>query len=279
MPDTRTPYNIVTGEAYPPEKVKEIKVWRNVDEENQHKFRNPDYARDFNIVSNKYKQEDRKKQEEDMKKNEEYLATQFWKTHQFNPVTQKYYYPGDEEKFKQAEEETKTHQGEKQWKNIPETVKKGEAAGYNIVSGVIKNPELTQQLDEDRLRGTYKYEVRPIVEKSQQYREEEMADLVETRTLNRYKDDRFNIERKRGYDIITNNRFTGISKTELPQLRSETEEFKQSLTQPLSVTLNRMKPIENPRKYILFFKIIYRTLNMSKNQPPPSATCSSYSSY
>lgn len=55
MPDTRVTYDIVTNEKYDEDKASKISTWIPKEHnKNQHINRNPDYDRDYNIVSNKY---------------------------------------------------------------------------------------------------------------------------------------------------------------------------------------------------------------------------------
>jgi len=164
--------------------------------------------KDYNIVSNKYLEHHDNKVQADESILRAEAANRYWKTHDFDPITCKYYDGLKETTFlDKQDEEAKVH-GQDQVKKLPITVQ-NEGLMYNPVNMKIEDEKRLYERDLREKNKKARYEVRYDVETV--VRKEGLAeqDRVDQMSLAKVSGLRFKEETQRGYDILNNGKLEG----------------------------------------------------------------------
>ena len=172
--------------------------------------------RDYNILSGKYLNHHKKRTAIDKKFAADKAATRFWQTHDFNPVSCKFYDGKKEELFKEAREVFEKSHGAVQRRRLPPKVRDSEGYLFDIVTMRPKDMEKLRMRDANSTRGTSDTN-KAVVEQKIRERCEARYDVLENRKLNRVAAKRFDEITKNGYDLVTGQSFHGPDSKRIPR--------------------------------------------------------------
>ena len=211
-PETNTWYNIITnkdirmhtGGAVDADSVKDVEE-KPAEERATTKIN----SRPFNIMSNRYVRDHAQKARIDKQSIRDEAARKFWKSHDFNLVTCKFY---DKEKEKRYRLERraldKTH-GSDRLEKLPSSYANREGELYNFITLGAIDGERLAKYDDDKRRLKDRMYSRVKVEEKQRRDAQRLAELGATRALNRtsYRRTEENFGSKHGYNIIDQRKF------------------------------------------------------------------------
>jgi len=158
--------------------------------------------RDFNILSNKYRDAHDGKVSLEREVQRRTAANKYWETHDYDPITQIYLDPNKEEAFLAERMIELSKQPMKQFDRLPPSLQKGEGYVYDITTHVVKNKDLynrkkaSEQAWFDSRSQTWKRDEQ-IRERSAQ-----RQILDEQRAVNRAAHARFVENFQYGYNIV-----------------------------------------------------------------------------
>jgi len=98
--------------------------------------------RDFNILSNKYRDSHDDKIQLEKEVMRRTAAKKYWETHDYDPLTCNYLDPEKEHAYLRGVEAESAKQPMKQFNRLPPSLQKGEGYVYDITTHTIKNHEL-----------------------------------------------------------------------------------------------------------------------------------------
>jgi len=98
--------------------------------------------RDFNILSNKYRDSHDEKVALEREVQRRTAAKKYWETHDYEPLTCTYLDPSKEDAFQRSQEVEMAKQPMKQFNRLPPSLQKGEGFVYDITTHVVKNKDL-----------------------------------------------------------------------------------------------------------------------------------------
>jgi len=161
-------------------------------------------VRDYNILGHG----DKEQQEQHPSLSLLESTKKFMKRCPFNPVSQQFVDPRYEER-RHAAEHARHAQSERQaFEQLPDTVRTREAACYDILSHDIYDGErldLNDAIEKDRLNKFCAY--RYTHERRMREQDVEQEQVLQARRIARFAPEKFEEEKKRGYDIIDNKAF------------------------------------------------------------------------
>ncbi|KAL3911618.1 MAG: hypothetical protein SGPRY_008625 [Prymnesium sp.] len=158
--------------------------------------------RDYNILSNQYREE----HDEKIKLEGEVLrrtaAKKYWDTHDYDPLIGRYVDPSKEEAYEQHNKKEMARQPLKQFNRLPPSLQRGEGFIYDITTHGIKNKDLYDRkqaaeqawFDSHAAKWIRDEEIRDISAARQQYEDR--------RTINRASHERYMEKYQYGYDIV-----------------------------------------------------------------------------
>ncbi len=163
----------------------------------------PGQARDFNIISNQFSQDNDSMLKADYNKMKKDMVKKYWETHDYNPITTEYYSDDKEEKVRAEERTMRATHGANIDDKLPDRYKYSEGKAYNILTLDVKNDDMikralrTEVKKENRLskfKGYQEEQVNRGVAEYQKAREASMARVGYTK---------WDQEIKRGYDFVS----------------------------------------------------------------------------
>jgi len=166
--------------------------------------------RDHNILSNRYLEGHGDDEQQEQHPNLNLLegTKKFMKRCPFNPVSQQFTDPRYEERCCAAEHARHAQSERQAIEQLPDTIRTREAACYDILSHDVNDGErldLNDAIEKDRLNKFCAY--RYTYERHMREQELEHEQAEHARRVARFAPEKFEEERKRGYDIIDNKAF------------------------------------------------------------------------
>jgi len=160
-------------------------------------------VRDFNIVNNKY----REHHDARVKKEKELLTLEgtqkVMAASKFDPVTQQFNDPRDEEKAKTCDDAREVELNLRAESLLPPSYTGRPTQFYDVVSNEVTNPEMVKYIEGMEWERKDRYRNRYIVEHNFHAQDIKGDHLTQARRLNKVKPERF-LEQDRGYCIVTN---------------------------------------------------------------------------
>ena len=158
-------------------------------------------ARDFDIISTKYKKFNDEKNEVDKEIQKIKTAKIFYKKNDYNIIKGEYYNKEKEAEFQKKRKEEQRTWGIERFNNMPKCVK-GKSDIYNLINLKIVDPkEMEKMLKEEKTK-KQRYEIRYKVEKFHQKENLKIQDQKENQKNGKADYQRYKEQDKRQYDII-----------------------------------------------------------------------------
>lgn len=159
--------------------------------------------REFNIVSNKYFENEGEKLENEYEKLKNRVVDKYWEAHDYDIIKGKYFDVGKEKKFQEQKEVLKGVQGKAQELNYPPSIQYSEGHSYNIVNNDLYD-DMKLQVTMTMQNRTLNRMTRDLTEARIKEEEEKKAELDEHKRMSRIKFRRWETELDRGYHAIKN---------------------------------------------------------------------------
>ena len=165
--------------------------------------------RDFDVISNKYRQDHEEKTKIDTDVARENAARKFWKTHDFNLVTCKLYDKDKEKTYRRNRNETNRTHGSDYLEKLPPMYAQREGALYNFISLKAKDSERLKAYDVKKESLKDRVYSRMRVEQKQREDARRLAELGATRAMNRtsFRRTLENFGSNRRYNIVDGRSF------------------------------------------------------------------------
>lgn len=178
-------------------------------------------VKDFDIVSNRYKDLHEERSTVDAEQQKRLAAKKYWESHNFDPVSCRFYEPTKEAAFAEKRAALELEHGSDRQQRLPPKLR--EASG----PGGPGDAEAFRLSQEERPPG-----IKAVVERGQQEAAVSLQRLKETRNVNRCTADgqRATYSYEHGYDIVNSRSFLGRSGIAKPAL---TAAGRQSLWQKI----------------------------------------------
>ena len=163
---------------------------------------NSRHIKDYDIISNRYKHFNEEKSKIDQTKNKINTAKLFFKRNYYNPIKGTFYNDEKEKEFQKKRYETQLIWGHEKIKNMPKCAK-GKSDVYNLITTHVVDPvEMNRLLKEEKDK-KQRHLIRNKFEKFYRERNFSKDFQDETRKKNKVSFERFKIEDKRQYNIIS----------------------------------------------------------------------------
>ena len=156
-------------------------------------------ARDFNILSNKYKDRDEERRLEDHEKMQEHMRTLYWQTHIFDPIRGEMFDEKKEKVAREAEALRAEQRMRRKEDRLPPRYQTAEGHTYNILTQAITKPSKFCAIEEKSL---HRYRGREELLRTTLQRSQELQELEQQRRLNRISYARYAHTAERGYDFV-----------------------------------------------------------------------------
>ncbi|KAL1500218.1 hypothetical protein AB1Y20_012887 [Prymnesium parvum] len=165
----------------------------------QHKAALP---RDFNILSNKYREEHEDKMLLEREVQRRTAARKYWETHDYDPLTGRYLDAHKEQAYVKTIEDELTKQPMKQYNRLPPSLQKGEGHVYDITTHVIKNKDLYDRKQAAEQAWFDSYSSSWIRDEEARHRSAQRQQLDDQRSINRAAHERYMESYQYGYNIV-----------------------------------------------------------------------------
>ena len=175
--------------------------------------------RDFNILSNKYRENHEAKMDVEHELQRRTAARKYWETHDYDCMSCKYYNPEKEADAKSKDKATEAAQPTKQFNRLPPSMQRGEGYVYDITSHQVKNEALYARKSAAEQRWLDSKKETWGRDAAARQRGIEQKDLEDNRALNRASHRRYFERYAHGFSIIDHRDYTDPS-TYLPPCRT-----------------------------------------------------------
>ena len=169
--------------------------------------------RDYNILNNRYKESHEVKTKVDFEVQRAEAAIKYWKTHDFNPLNVEYFDPKKETEFVSNRAQEAQIHGLDQIQRLPVSVR-NEGMLYNPVNMKIEDEKRLYERDLREKNKKKRYEVRFDMEREYHERNAINEEREKKMRVSKIAHDRFIEERKRGFNILTNDPLIGPKATQ-----------------------------------------------------------------
>jgi len=159
--------------------------------------------RDFNVVSNKFYQDDDAKRLEEYNRTKEYVLQKYWDTHNYDPIKVKYYDAEKEKTYHKQHAILETVQGSSLAQKIPPSMLYSEGNSYNILNHSIYDDhklKATRTVQDQALNRMKVLQVESRIKDERELKAEE----AEKQKLNKVSFKRWENQIDRGYNMVTN---------------------------------------------------------------------------
>mmetsp|Transcript_22452 Transcript_22452/g.32751 ORF Transcript_22452/g.32751 Transcript_22452/m.32751 type:complete len:439 (+) Transcript_22452:175-1491(+) len=156
-------------------------------------------GRDFNILSNKYNQNDEERAQQDQEKVANEMRERYWRTRVYDPIKVSMYDAEKERIYREETQKKVKARQESQEKMRPPCVRHAEGNTYNIINQEMTHPENFISVDE---RSLSKYKGREEILRRTKDISHEKEELDDSRRLNRISYERWHETIDRGYDPV-----------------------------------------------------------------------------
>lgn len=165
--------------------------------------------KDYNIISTRYLADHDSKIARDRELNLLEATAKHRARNRFDPVNQTYVCPAEEERMRTFTDAHEVEIVERAQQQIPPSIKNRQTSFYNMVNHDVANADMLKWYDlaEDERKERFKN--RYIVEHNYHIQDIKHDHIEHSRKLNRVSLERYEEPIKRGFDIVTNNRFHG----------------------------------------------------------------------
>merc|ERR1740138_1258670 len=215
FPNSQQDYNIISNLAF------DVHHWnrpecrpRCVEQSGKQRKIHASKIRDFNIVNNRYpvEHEARTRKEKELEIAE--ATYKYMKSNRFDPVTQQFNDPTDEEKAKHCDDAREVEVHLRAEDKIPPSYKGRKTNFYDAISNEVYDPGMVKYLQTLEAERKDRYRNRHIVEHNFHTQDVKGDHLREARKLNKVAPERF-MEHDRGYDFVTNKKFGNGAKEQI----------------------------------------------------------------
>ncbi|GMH73075.1 hypothetical protein TrRE_jg11519 [Triparma retinervis] len=177
-------------------------------------------TREFDVLTNKYIENNTAREVEDLEVQRETLAKKYWKNHDYDILAGRYCDGQKEVDYQHSLKDKEQNWGKNKMKKLPTAIKYSEGNVYDIVSNEIKDPGYIMTVDEKRNKSIAS-KMGSKIEQQIRTKAMEEDDRLETMAHNRIHPYRFKEERRYGYDPITNISYKGRTGVQPAPLRQE----------------------------------------------------------
>ena len=164
--------------------------------------------KEFDIITNKYHHNHDARQSWENELNQDELKVRYVKTHDYDPITIKYYDPKKEEKFQSQLKTQQKYHGKAKIARLPTTTTMSEGFVYDIVNHDVKHEDKWKVMKAIQMR-SYNGKKGDQIQKAIREKGLKLQDEQEERRLKRINAQRFDPEVKRGYNPINHISFKG----------------------------------------------------------------------
>merc|ERR1711907_267043 len=209
IPDSRVPYNIVSTLSHKDHR------WAPPDQRPQEKVVDPKtrFASKFigrqtyNVGTNKFLDKHEEKVEAEKQEARHTAVKAFWKTHNYDPLTIKYYDESKEDEYWRQHHESEKTQGQ----SIAENIRRN-APTAHLAEGNLYDPITCQPKNEDAITQLHRLEqgkaefTQGVLQRVGNYlqNEDDFQLVQDDRALNRTKWKKFEDDHSHGFDIVNN---------------------------------------------------------------------------
>ncbi|EGR31993.1 hypothetical protein IMG5_098190, partial [Ichthyophthirius multifiliis] len=155
--------------------------------------------RDFNILTNKYKQDHEQKMEEQQQNTMKVLKEKFTKTHNYNFLLGKAYDEDQEQLYNSKVEQKVKKQLQKQIQQLPPSIRYRETIIFDRTKPV---PEEIKLIDQQRENAKVRYKLRNAIENEYHKRNIEIHDRKQQRIKNGMFEQKYIDEHRKGFYSI-----------------------------------------------------------------------------
>lgn len=156
-------------------------------------------GRDYNILSNKFNENDSARRLQDHMKVQDHIRKEYYRTHIYDPIKVQSYDETDERSWQENFVESIKRRRQHQEESIPRSTKYAEGNTYNIITTAVTNADRLLEKP-DRALNRFKGSATKI--KAAKAIGDEQATIEEARRLNRISYDRWEKTIDRGYDFV-----------------------------------------------------------------------------
>lgn len=165
--------------------------------------------KDYNIINTRYINDHDGKIARDRELNLLEATAKHRARNRYDPVTQIYTDAAEEERMRTFNDVHEVEIVERAQRQIPPTIKNRPTSFYNMINHDVANADMLKWIDLSEDERKERFKNRYIVEHNFHIQDIKHDHIEHTRKLNRVSLDRFEEPIKRGFDIVTNNRFEG----------------------------------------------------------------------
>ena len=164
--------------------------------------------KEFDIITNKYHHNHDARQSWENELNQDELKVRYVKTHDYDPISVKYYDPKKEEKFQDQLKTQQQYHGKAKMARLPSTTTMSEGFVYNIVNHDVLHEDKWKVMEAIRVR-SFNGKKGDQIQKAMREKSLKLQDQQAERSLKRINAQRFDPEVQRGYNPINHISFKG----------------------------------------------------------------------
>jgi len=162
--------------------------------------------RDFNIVTNRYPIDHNTRTKQEKKLEIAEATHKYMKSNKFDPLTQQFNDPRDEENAKHCDDAREVEVHIRAVDRIPPSYKGRHTEFYNAISNEVHDPNMVKYLGQMEAERKDRYRNRYIVEHNFHAQDIKGDHMTQARKLNKVAPERF-MEHDRGYCVVTNKQY------------------------------------------------------------------------
>ena len=186
--------------------------------------------KDFNIITNNYKNYNKEKSETDLKKQNLENIKNFYKFHKQNPITGKFYDEAKEKKYQEQSDIIK--------KKLLNTKKEGLYNPFNCIVYEEESLKLKEQMQENK---KIRFKIRNEIEYQYRKKDLEKKDRYNNLLKNKLYYDRFKEIEKRRFDIINNKEILELNKYDkVRNKKTSWEKIKENCNENESISKKKL---------------------------------------
>jgi hypothetical protein len=204
VPDTQCDHNIITNIPF------DDHHWGRPDVRPRHNERKGEQRkiqanriRDFSIINNRYHDAHEARIRNDAELNLAEATSKYKKANRFDPVTQQFNDPKDEECARHCDDAREVETRLRLESQVPVTYTGRPTEFYDVVSNKVHDREMVKHMDTLENERKHRYRNRHIIEHNFHAQDVKGDHLTQVRKLNKVAPDRF-LEQERGYCIVSN---------------------------------------------------------------------------
>eukprot|EP00928_Gymnodinium_smaydae_P021823 TRINITY_DN18542_c0_g1_i1.p1 TRINITY_DN18542_c0_g1~~TRINITY_DN18542_c0_g1_i1.p1 ORF type:complete len:594 (+),score=84.83 TRINITY_DN18542_c0_g1_i1:66-1847(+) len=208
MPDTSLDYNIISNIPQEHHHWARPEARPHIAEKKPRERVIPAFlVKDFNIVTNRYSDGHHERVARDKHLNLLEASKKYAKANRFDPVTQLFNDPRDEERARTCDDAREVEITMRAQNQVPPAYKGRQSEFYDVLSHQIHDPNMIKFYDDHETERKARYKNRYIVEHNFHKQDMKGDHIKESRKIARIAPERYAGDEDRGYDLVTNQDF------------------------------------------------------------------------